>query len=117
MNLIPIYHPAPNNRITAFWQALQDAMAVMRFTGLPWLTFVHDSKWYEVKLSGEWNRICGARKKDGLRCRSKSLHKGGKCKFHGGLSTGAKTPEGKARAIAAMRAGWVRWQAERGTLC
>ncbi|MES1999320.1 MAG: HGGxSTG domain-containing protein [Pseudomonadota bacterium] len=85
-------------------------MAIMRFTGLPWLTFGHDGKWYEVKPSGISKRICGARKKDGSPCRSKSLHRGGKCKFHGGLSTGAKTPEGRARAIAAMRAGWVRWK-------
>jgi hypothetical protein len=26
----------------------------------------------------------------------------GRCRVHGGMSTGAKTPEGKARAIAAM---------------
>ena len=28
-----------------------------------------------------------------------------RCRFHGGLSTGAKTVEGKRRAIAAMQAG------------
>ena len=40
----------------------------------------------------------------------------GRCRIHGGLSTGAKTEEGKARQIAAMVAGrraWVeRMQAE-----
>ncbi len=88
-------------------------MAIMRFTGLPWLTFEHDGKWYELKPTGMVKRICGARKKDGERCRSKALHRGSKCKFHGGLSTGARTTAGKARAIAAMRAGWMRWQAAR----
>jgi hypothetical protein len=29
------------------------------------------------------------------------------------LATGPKTPEGKARALAAMREGWKRWRAER----
>jgi len=32
-------------------------------------------------------------------------------KFHGGLSTGAKTLEGKLRSMAAMRAGWIHWRA------
>ena len=90
-----------------FWRVIQDAMAIMRFTGLPWLTFGHDGKWYEVKPSGISKRICGARKKDGSGCRSKSLHRGSKCKFHGGLSTGAKTLEGQGRAIAACWLGAV----------
>jgi len=28
--------------------------------------------------------------------------RGGKCRFHGGMSTGAKTPEGKARSMMAL---------------
>jgi len=27
----------------------------------------------------------------------KPIKKGGRCKFHGGMSTGPRTPEGKAR--------------------
>jgi len=33
--------------------------------------------------------------------------------MHGGLSTGPKTPEGKARTLAALKAGLQRWRAER----
>ena len=33
--------------------------------------------------------------------------------MHGGLSTGPKTPEGKARTLAALKAGFQRWVAER----
>jgi hypothetical protein len=47
----------------------------------------------------------------GLPCQCKLILKGGKCKFHGGMSTGAKTPEGKERSIAALRAGWAKWRA------
>jgi len=50
-------------------------------------------------------KICGARNRRGLPCQCKLLLKGGRCKFHGGMSTGAKTPEGKARALANLRRG------------
>lgn len=48
--------------------------------------------------------ICGARtKRNGLPCRAKSEPGKRRCKWHGGLSTGPKTPEGKARALANLR--------------
>jgi hypothetical protein len=68
-----------------------------------------DGQWYELRHSRP-KQICGALKKNGERCRSKTLHRCGKCKFHGGLSTGARTPEGMVRAIAAMQAGHKRWR-------
>jgi hypothetical protein len=43
-------------------------------------------------------RICGAHTRRGTACMCKKLYKNGRCKFHGGLSTGPKTPKGKARA-------------------
>ena len=43
-------------------------------------------------------KICGAKRKyDGQPCEMKPIKKGGRCKFHGGMSTGPRTPEGKAR--------------------
>ncbi|WP_297926384.1 HGGxSTG domain-containing protein [Metallibacterium sp.] len=39
-------------------------------------------------------RLCNARTKSGKPCRALKL-KGGRCKWHGGLSTGPRTPEGK----------------------
>ena len=48
-------------------------------------------------------RRCGAkRKRDGQPCIAKPLANG-RCKFHGGMSTGPKTPEGRARALANLR--------------
>jgi hypothetical protein len=35
-----------------------------------------------------------------------------RCRLHGGLSTGAKTPEGKARVLAALLEGRQRWLEE-----
>ena len=54
---------------------------------------------------------CGAKNRRGLPCQCKELYENGRCRFHGGLSTGPKTPEGKARSLAAMRAGHAAWAA------
>lgn len=43
--------------------------------------------------------ICGARgKRTGKPCLQKGLFANGRCRWHGGLSSGPKTPEGKARS-------------------
>lgn len=46
---------------------------------------------------------CGARTRAGRSCRAKGLPGTGRCKWHGGCSTGPKTAEGKARALANLR--------------
>lgn len=43
---------------------------------------------------------CGARTRLGLECRQPSM-RNGRCRFHGGKSTGARTEEGRARQVAA----------------
>ena len=41
--------------------------------------------------------VCGATsKRTGKPCKRRDLYASGRCKFHGGLSTGPKTPEGRA---------------------
>lgn len=61
--------------------------------------------------------LCGARNRRGEACgvrlevyKCKNGH--WRCRWHGGLSTGAKTPEGKERALRALREGWRRWRAQ-----
>ena len=45
---------------------------------------------------------CNAQsKRTKLRCRSPAIKGKTKCRIHGGLSTGSRTPEGKARQITA----------------
>jgi len=46
---------------------------------------------------------CGAKTRKGLPCRAKSEPGRKRCKFHGGMSTGPKTAEGKARIAEAQR--------------
>ncbi len=43
---------------------------------------------------------CGAKTRAGTPCRRKDLYANGRCRLHGGLSTGPKTAEGKRRSAA-----------------
>jgi hypothetical protein len=51
---------------------------------------------------GDWNNAprCGARTRKGTPCRSAAMPNG-RCRMHGGMSTGAKTVEGIERIRAA----------------
>ena len=69
------------------------------------------------RLPKQERPFCEAKCRDGHACRAHVLMRydgtlAMRCRMHGGLSTGAKTPEGKARAIAAMQEGRQRWLAE-----
>jgi hypothetical protein len=57
---------------------------------------------------------CGAktRKPGGASCRLKGVGKGGRCRFHGGRSSGPKTTEGRARIAEAARKRWEQYRAE-----
>ena len=46
-------------------------------------------------------RRCGAKTRAGGACQNPAIGGRNRCKLHGGLSTGPRTPEGKARSIAA----------------
>ena len=61
-------------------------------------------------VSGAKNiETCGAKNRKGLPCQCKQLYPNGRCRFHGGPSTGPKTLEGKQRSLDAMRAGYRVW--------
>lgn len=45
---------------------------------------------------------CGAKRRDGGRCRGPAMPNG-RCRMHGGLSTGPRTPEGLERS---RKAAW-----------
>lgn len=55
--------------------------------------------------------ICGARTRKGTPCQCRKLLRRGRCKRHGGASTGPKTAEGKARALANLKRGRGFWKA------
>ena len=47
-------------------------------------------------------KLCGAKTRMGRPCIATGLANG-RCKNHGGLSTGAKTPEGKAKSLSKLK--------------
>ena len=54
---------------------------------------------------------CGAKTRKGIPCKCKPLPGKRRCKFHGGLSTGPKTREGRERIAEAQRRRWAKWNA------
>lgn len=61
-------------------------------------------------------KLCGAKTRKGSPCRNKSVPGKPRCKFHGGLSTGPRTAEGKRRIAEAQRRRWVKYRAD-GIVC
>jgi transcriptional regulator with XRE-family HTH domain len=53
--------------------------------------------------------LCEATTRAGGRCQCKALPNG-RCKFHGGLSTGPRTAEGRARIAEAQRQRWAAFR-------
>lgn len=64
-------------------------------------------------ISARRRVLCGAKTRQGTPCRCKSVPGKQRCKLHGGLSTGAKTAEGRERIAKAQRRRWARWQRQK----
>lgn len=63
-----------------------------------WLLHRHPRLWAKLH-----QRRCGAHcKSTGMPCQAKAMVNG-RCRYHGGLSTGPKTEEGRRRALANLR--------------
>ena len=62
------------------------------------------------QLGPDWpGQRCGAKTRSGAPCKNPAVNGKGRCRMHGGRSTGAKTPEGRARLSA------VHWKHGRST--
>ena len=54
------------------------------------------------RFGPDWpGQRCGAKTRRGTPCQTPAITGKARCRLHGGLSTGPKTPEGKARIAAA----------------
>jgi hypothetical protein len=47
-------------------------------------------------------KLCGAQTRQGRPCIATALANG-RCRIHGGLSTGARTPEGRAKSLSKLK--------------
>lgn len=67
----------------------------------------------DTALEANARARCGARTGKGTPCQCKVEPGRTRCRFHGGRSTGPKTPEGRARIAEAQRQRWAAWRAQR----
>ncbi|WP_372572675.1 HGGxSTG domain-containing protein [Ruegeria jejuensis] len=51
-------------------------------------------------------QVCGARTRDGGTCQEAPINGTGRCRLHGGASTGPKTAEGRKRTSEANKQRW-----------
>ena len=56
---------------------------------------------------------CGARTRKGIPCKALSEPGRRRCKHHGGMSIGPRSPEGRARIAEAQRMRWAEWRGGR----
>ena len=56
------------------------------------------------------SRKCGAKTRKGTPCQMRPIPWSRRCRLHGGLSTGPKTAEGRARIAEAQRRRWAAWR-------
>src|SRR5450755_4212623 len=63
--------------------------------------------YYSSERCGAWARTRGRP------CQARGLGQGGRCRFHGGESTGPRTAEGRQRVADAQRARWARYRLEK----
>ena len=55
-----------------------------------------------TRFGPDWpGRRCGAKTRAGGACQNPAIKGRSRCKLHGGRSTGPRTPEGRARSVAA----------------
>ena len=85
------------------WCEQADAQAEVLFAA-----YLARTKALHAQCLARLRVICGAKTRKGAECRNKSEPGKRRCKFHGGKSTGAKTPEGLARIAAAQKRRWAR---------
>ncbi|MDZ4093628.1 MAG: HGGxSTG domain-containing protein [Paracoccaceae bacterium] len=66
---------------------------------------------WEAQHAATARARCAATTRKGTPCLCMSLPGKRRCKFHGGMSTGARTLKGKARIAEAQLRRWARWRA------
>lgn len=113
------YHERRNGRIDGvapakFRGALEAVGAAVPLRSVIKKRSISGSKVFLMSLRAEKPStpqplFCGAMTRKGLPCVAKPISGSTRCRNHGGLSTGPKSAEGKARIAAAARKRWAAW--------
>lgn len=93
------------NRLKAHYRRNRESFDRWRASGYPY----YAKPSHEPLPQDLADMRCEAITRAGTPCKRKDIYSNGRCKYHGGMSTGAKTPEGKARQLE----GYRRWQERR----
>lgn len=88
--------------VLGYWESQQLALDAAFQKEIPRIRAKEEAKRARLR------QRCGAKTRKGLPCRNMSEAGRRRCKFHGGKSTGPKTPEGKERIAVAQRKRWAR---------
>jgi hypothetical protein len=52
----------------------------------------------KLRASAPTNEFCGAKTRAGTPCKRRDIYQSGRCRLHGGLSTGPKTEAGREQS-------------------
>lgn len=67
---------------------------------------VDDRRWHRAEVRRGNRPRCEARTRSGGTCKAAGLGCGGRCRLHGGMSTGPRTAEGRKRCREAVLRRW-----------
>jgi hypothetical protein len=67
-----------------------------------WHRCIYEHKKREYDIQEHKIQYCGARKKNGPQCNARAIYGSGRCRHHGGKSTGPKTIDGKIKSLSKL---------------
>lgn len=86
---------AQRQRLKAAWQARNKLAHKLMVKGLDPMEIIRQLPKFPSEYAG---LTCGAKTRKGTTCQCKAIYTNGRCKLHGGLSTGPKTEAGKEQS-------------------
>lgn len=100
--------PSPLHTIwKAYWKATRERWKAYDKALEEWERLMKTNLFYNEKMPSPppeipypkelFGMTCGAKTRAGTPCKQKGLYNSGRCKLHGGLSTGPRTAKGKRK--------------------
>jgi len=92
---------SPDNTIRQKWRSYQESLKIFPLVRERWIqefmnTGIVLPMPHPPELPADLIGLtCGAKTRSGSPCKRRDLHINGRCKLHGGLSTGPKSKQGK----------------------